>query len=241
MPDGGIPAAWGLGEALARHPGLALIPSRDPERVLIEGNLRYRLNGPGEVLIDETYAVRIEVPSTFPRALPRVLETGGRVPRTFHRNPDGTLCLGSPLALTLDVAQNPTIGAFVDRAIVPYLYGHAFHERFGRMPFGELAHGAVGLDRELRRIFRLPQHTNAERFLSLAALRRRDANKLPCPCGGTRRLGCCHNDAVNYARRTLGRAGCRRQLTVHVEQRQSERRMRRVDATRSTPQGARFV
>lgn len=230
---GGIPASWGLGEALARHPGLALVPSSGTGSVLIEGELKISATGPEDVLIDETYAVRMEVPRDFPRAFPRVFETGGRVPKAFHRNPDRTLCLGSPLALALEIARNPTIGEFIGRAIIPYLYSHAFHERFGHMPFGELAHGVIGLDRELRRIFRLPRTTIAEEFLRMASLSRRQASKQPCPCGSGIRLGRCHSRSVNGARATLSRAGCRQQLSLLTEQRRSERETPRVDAATS--------
>src|ERR1044071_7660907 len=101
-----IPPAWHMAEALSQQPGLALVPSRSPD-VLIEGDLRCYRIGPGDVLIDETYAVQIEVARNFPRSLPRVVETQGRVPRTFHRNPDESLCLGSPIAQMLAIESEP--------------------------------------------------------------------------------------------------------------------------------------
>ncbi|ODT02996.1 MAG: hypothetical protein ABS52_11185 [Gemmatimonadetes bacterium SCN 70-22] len=161
------------------------------------------------MVIDEHYAVKIEVPRGFPRALPRVFETKGRVPPTFHRNPDTTLCLGSPIALRFAIEEEPTIGGFIDRVVVPYLYSHAYFVRFDRMPFGELAHGAAGLEDDVRRLFRLPPGTNAEEFLRLASLKRRHANKRRCPCRSGVRVGRCHAAAVHEARRRLGRLVCR--------------------------------
>jgi hypothetical protein len=203
-----VPASWHLAEALYLHPGLSLTPSVSSD-VLIEGQLRCHRAGPNDVVIDEHYAVKIEVPRGFPRALPRVFETQGQVPKTFHRNPDGSLCLGSPIAIRLEIEEEPTVGGFIDRVIVPYLYSHAYYVRFGRMPFGELAHGATGLEDDVRRLFRLPGGTDAVEFLRLASLKRRYANKRRCPCRSGLRVGRCHAAAVHNARCRLGRLVCR--------------------------------
>lgn len=203
-----IPPSWQLAEALSRQPGLTLAPSVSSE-VLIEGQLRCHRVGPNEVVVDAHYALKIEVPREFPRVLPRVFETQGRVPQTFHHNPDGSLCLGSPIAIRFEIEEEPTVGGFIDRVIVPYLYSHAYYVRFDRMPFGELAHGATGLEDDVRHLFRLPRGTNAEEFLRLASLKRRHANKRRCPCRSGLRLGRCHANAVHQARRRLGRLVCR--------------------------------
>jgi hypothetical protein len=218
-----IPSSWQLAEALARHPGLTLTPSQTAD-VLIEGELRCHRMGPDEVVIDENYAVKIQVPAGFPRALPVVWETAGKVPSTFHRNPDTSLCLGSPISQRFAFEKEPTVGGFVDRVIVPYLYSHAYFERFDRMPFGELAHGAAGLEDDVRRIFRLPSRTDAEEFLRLASLKRRNANKRRCPCRSGIRLGRCHAAAVHEARCRLGRFVCRTEWKLLAAQRATLRR-----------------
>lgn len=213
-----IPRSWQLAEALSRQPGLTLAPSVSSD-VLIQGQLRCHRVGPNDVVVDEHYAVKIEVPRGFPRALPRVFETQGRVPQTFHRNPDRSLCLGSPIAIRFEIEEEPTVGGFIDRVIVPYLYSHAYYVRFGRMPFGELAHGATGLEDDVRRLFRLPRGTNAEEFLRLASLKRRHANKRRCPCRSGLRVGRCHAAAVHQARRRLGRLVCRAEWKLLAGQR----------------------
>ena len=42
-------------------------------------------------------------------------------------------------------------------------------------------------------------------YCMLAAMKRRLANKRPCPCGSGRRLGRCHNRRVNTLRNQVGR------------------------------------
>lgn len=215
-----IPSSWQLAEALFHHPGLTLAPSTLSSMLMVmEGELRCHRIGPDDVEIDEQYALKLEVPRGFPRALPRVFETGGKVPMTFHRNPDTSLCLGSPISQRFAIEREPTIGGFIDRVIVPYLYSHAYFVRFGRVPFGELAHGAPGLEDDVRRIFRLPSRTNAGEFLRLASLKRRHANKQPCPCRSGLRLGRCHAAAVHHARYRLGRFVCRAEWELLAGQR----------------------
>jgi len=226
-----IPTSWRIGEALARHPDLSIVPSTGPDLV-IEGDIRCFRQSPDGLLVDERYTLRLEIPPSFPRDLPRVVETAGRIPQTFHRNPDTSLCLGSPIRLLLEVADDPSVIGFIERAIIPYLFGHAYRERVGRMPFGELAHGGPGIEDDVRQIFRLPRATCVRTFLFQAAMKRRHANKLACPCASGLRTGRCHNAALHLARRRLGRARCREQFDLLHGQRRSQRAERAFNPTR---------
>jgi hypothetical protein len=42
-------------------------------------------------------------------------------------------------------------------------------------------------------------------FVRLLAMKKRKANKVPCPCGTGMRLGRCHNRKLNTLREKLGR------------------------------------
>ena len=192
----------------------------------IEGTLCTRVIGPDDVMLDAQYRVAIEIPHSFPRLLPKAFELDAQIPREFHQFADGSLCLGSPMAQTLAIAAEPTIGRFLDLVLVPYLYAHAYFARFRKMPYGELAHGAAGLEQDARREFSLPENTRIDEFLRLAGMRRRQANKRPCPCGSRDRLGRCHTAAVREARQRLGRGWCREQYLQLLQLRAAERRQR---------------
>jgi len=198
---------------LMQHPGLAVVPTITSE-VVLAGRMQCRAVGKGGVEVDENYAVEVRIGRQFPNDIPVVFETGGRIPLSFHRNPDESLCLGAPTALRLALSQSPTVGGFIDSVLVPYLYGHAYHARFGVMPYGELPHGRAGLAQHFRTYFRMPAATNIPALLSLTGLRRRVANKCPCPCGSRRRLGRCHHREVNRARAVLGREWFRTQVPL---------------------------
>jgi hypothetical protein len=217
-----IPTSWELGRALVDHPGLTVLPCAG-EEIRLTGELRVNHSGPPHGLhIEASYQIDFRVPLEFPRALPLVYETEGKIPSDFHRLNGGALCLGSPAGQRIQLGRAPSIGHFIDRVVIPYLYGHAHMVRVGKMPFDELAHGVAGLVDDARCIFGLPGAIPPCRGLELAAMRRRVANKRPCPCGSGRRLGRCHNRSINHARALMGRAVCLEHASLIVQQRKLE-------------------
>ena len=151
-----------------------------------------------------------------PQSLPQVWEVAGRVARIdpTHVNPaldgtrTGTLCLGSYLRLTMEAGQPPRLVVFAKRCIVPYLYSISLHEQ-GKpaFVFGELAHGEDGLLQDYEQIFELRGKASVIQALRLSALRRRVANRAPCPCECGKRLGKCPvHDRINALRRIAPRS-----------------------------------
>jgi hypothetical protein len=197
---------WRVDDLLATYRGLRLVPaSGGPVR--IAGVLAFEASARNLETICDEYHVAMAVPDDFPRGLPTIRETGKRIPRSFHTNPDGTLCLGSPTRIRLLLSGGPpSLGRFVAKCVVPYLYGHSYFEKYKRMPFSELRHGEQGLVQDLASIFGTTFESAVPKFVRLAALSTRVANKAPCPCGSVRRLGKCHNRRLNFLRRRLGRA-----------------------------------
>lgn len=210
---------WRLEELLLRHPGLRIVPTGD-DGVVLAGDLTFRLQGPAHDPIEDTYEVKIRVPSDFPAEVPMVRETAGRIPEGFHKLEGNFLCLAAPTELRLRLNRSPTLPAFVEELVIPYLFGYSYFAKHGVMPHGELDHGSRGLLQHLAELFGTATILGVERFLLLASMRRRAANKRPCPCGSGRRLGRCHNRRVNELRNRLGRRWFRDEyvrVTDHLE------------------------
>ena len=108
-------------------------------------------------------------------------------------------------ALRLSLTQTPTLLKFVEGFLIPYLFGHAYFTRHGMMPFGELATVAKEFCNTFAALFGAAAIPGVEDFVLLASLKKRVANKHPCPCRSGRRLGRCHNRRVNQLRYRLGR------------------------------------
>jgi hypothetical protein len=193
-----------IDDVLVRYPGLRLIPTA--RNVLkLEGDLAFRAEAPGKEVIADSFRVQILVPADTTRELLSVRELAGRIPPSFHTLNDGTLCLGSPTRLRLLMGRSTSVLKFIERCVIPYLYGRAYHERHGELPFGELAHGNAGICEDLELLFGFRDEAIVKAFVSASTLRRREANKQRCACGSRVRLGRCHHRRVNAARYRLGR------------------------------------
>ena len=183
----------GLQQFLENRPGMVIKPVMSPGLV-IEGIYTYSaVYGDGPEISD-SYNLRIEVPQSFPGSSPSVTELDKKIPRKddYHVNPDMTLCLGSPLRLRWKLAAQPSLPGFDSTCLLPYLYGMSHKLRFGGpLPLGELAHGVQGELEDYRDLFDLDRDEQARRALRLLGMKKRIANKEPCPCDCGRRVGKC--------------------------------------------------
>lgn len=200
-------ADLGLHALLMAQPGLTVRPQVARELVLAG---QFRLCATWRrVEISDTYSIEITVPPSFPRDLPAVKEVGGRIPADFHHCADGTLCLGSPLRLSLELGKRADLPGFVKRCVVPYLYGYSHLEKHGKLPFGQLNHGAAGIIQDMQQFLGVRDEATCIELLHLTSLARRLANRGPCPCGSGRRVGRCHHRLINRLREHFGRGWCR--------------------------------
>lgn len=105
----------------------------------------------------------------------------------------------------LALGKDGTILDYIDLLVVPYLYGYSYFEKHGDLPFGELEHGKAGLLKEYAKLFGVTSEKAVPGLIQMASMKKRVANKYPCPCGSGKRLGKCHNRQVNAVRDELGR------------------------------------
>jgi hypothetical protein len=172
----------------------------------VEGMLRFSANGSTTEVIDDGYAVRIAAPEDFPERMALTWETGARIPPDYHKLTNGALCLGSRVRLQLQMGGSPSLVRYVERCVIPYLYGYSYSVRHGAPPFGELAHGELGSLQDLASLLGVEDLALAFRYCTLAAMKRRLANKQQCACSSGQRLGRCHNRRINALRERVGRA-----------------------------------
>jgi hypothetical protein len=184
----------GLRECLRNYPKMAIRPSAG-EHLRLRGSFEFAAHHAKEGDLQDSFVLEIIVPCAFPTELPRVTETGGKIPRTpdYHVNQtDHTLCLGSPLSLLLKLSKRPTLDGFADNCLVPYLFAISRKLKTGgSLLFGELAHGQAGILSDYAHIFGLKDAKKVGYVLELLGMKKRRANKLPCPCGCRSRLGRC--------------------------------------------------
>lgn len=182
-----------LSQFLRDYPGMSTAPCSDTG-VCLRGKFRFKAEVSGGDEIDDSYKLEIIVSDKFPQVLPKVKETGGKIPRdgNFHVNSDGTLCLGSPLRLLRKVHSAPSLTGFADKCLVPYLYAVSYKLMHGGdFVFGELAHGDEGIVDDYSVMLGLKERHQVTKAIRLLGLKKRLANKKPCLCGCGKRLGAC--------------------------------------------------
>jgi hypothetical protein len=117
---------------------------------------------------------------------------------------------------------------FTRRYVLPFLYQQAFFDRHGRWPWGELAHGSLGL---LEWLGRKSTPTNGDVMRTILWLEAsgEKARKLiqhrarrhhRCPCGSGKQLRDCHPDlkpGIDIVRSWIaqGKGPRLRKLLVH--------------------------
>jgi len=182
-----------LSQFLDDYPGMSTAPCPDAG-ICLRGKFRFKANVSSSDEIEDSFKLEIIVPDKFPQALPKVKETGGKIPRdgSFHVNPDGTLCLGSPLRLLKKVHGAPSLSGFADKCLVPYLYAVSYKLiHGGDFIFGELGHGVQGIVDDYSVILGLKERHQITQAIQLLGVQKRIANKRLCPCGCGKRLGAC--------------------------------------------------
>lgn len=204
--------AWDVAGFLSAYPKMTLAPYRGGATV-IEGVFDFGATAIPHGDVVDSYELRLSVPQSFPKHVPSVTETGGRIPRlqNNHVNSDGTICLGSTLQLLLRIATAPTLPGFAQTCLIPYLYAMTLKLKYKKpFVFGELPHGTAGELEDYKSILEVPTEEQVRMALDCLALNKRLANKLPCPCKCGRRLGKCdYNRHLSRLRDTVGVAWLR--------------------------------
>lgn len=163
--------------------------------------------------IQATFLVdSFEVEIGCTRSEPYLKLLGSRVPDTalrygkdlidLHVYSDHTVCFAAPQQMAADCASGMTAVEFISRYALPFLYEQAYFERHKRWPWGELAHGFLGLLEWLGRtnrptsgdIIRTILHLESSAEHAYRIIGNRARRHHECPCGSGKRLRECHPD-----------------------------------------------
>ena len=163
------------------------------KQVVIEGEYELNAQMKGFKTVRKTFSLQIIIPAGYPRVLPIVKELGKGIPRTedYHTYTDGSFCLGSDIKLKSILFEFPAVKEFFYKILDPFLYSVTYKLAQGIYPYGDLAHGQAGLIDDYEQLFTVKGNESVLLVLTALGKRKRDANKLDCPCGCERRLGKC--------------------------------------------------
>lgn len=213
-----VPNITGLSEFLRDYPRMAL-KSESKVITVIEGMFDFSAVYQNMPEVTDSFAISIKVPAKFPCELPIVMEFGGRIPNDgrHHLNrKDGTLCLGTPIRLMWILSKKPTLAGFAENCLVPYLY--AMSQTLNgesHFAFGELPHGGTGEFIDYANMLNLKEPEQAKRAIALLGLKKRIANKQPCPCGCGKLLGKCSFNLRLHTFRKIASQSWYKSITEH--------------------------
>lgn len=205
----------GIEDFLSAYPKLRIVEFSD-DKLELAGEYDLKAQLIGSQLVDRKYQLRIIFPPDYPRTLPKVFDEGNYFPldQEYHTYSDGSFCLGSELKIKSLLLDDHSISSFFEGAVDPFLYAVTHRIEFGNFPYGELAHGEPGLIDDYGEMFRVSGKLAVMRALQALGKRKREANKLPCPCGCGLRLGRCDYRFVLNRFRDIE---CRHWFRLHLK------------------------
>lgn len=154
------------------------------------------------IRLTEEFRLQMIIPPDYPASLPQVKEVSGTIdPGYEHLYRNGTLCLGVQGELLLAQLESPSLATLLDGPVCSYLYSYLFHERYGRYPFGDRAHGAAGILQYYEELFGETNPIRTVRVLRAVCL---DIYRghLPCPCGSGLIARKCHGETILKLKRS---------------------------------------
>jgi hypothetical protein len=184
-----------LAELTGIHRGLSNLAELNDETVL-SGILTFEASADGFETITDKFEIELCIPHVFPDMMPRARETVGRIERSYpHINGDGTLCLAVPIEERRIFFEQPTLIGFVNRLVIPYLYGYCYWKQHGQHPFDEQQHGEKGIVQHYMDTLHL-----ADELATLAVVcflfEYGYRGHHPCPCGSGLKVRNCHGPAL---------------------------------------------
>lgn len=160
--------------------------------IVVSGTLPFEASADGLEVIVDGFDVELTIPSIFPQTLPTAKETGGRIEADYpHRNLSGTLCLAVPIEQRRLFLEQPTLLGFVNRLVIPYLYGFCFFKKHGRHPFDEAAHGYEGILAHYLDTLAVRDEVTALRIVCFL-IEHGYRGHHECPCGSGQMVRACH-------------------------------------------------
>lgn len=187
----------------------------DGTKASIKGALPIRASDGTEL---DRFQIEIELPEDFPKSVPIVRETGGRIPRIpdRHVNFDGTACLFVRDETWRFWGDDSTVTDFIQGPVYQFFLGQIYFETHQTWPFGERNHFARGVAEYYFEELGTRDLFVVRRFLSYLSAPAVDRNSI-CYCGSSSTLAKCHASKLLFLRGRIDRVIARDSLEQVTE------------------------
>ncbi len=177
-----------------RNTNPKLVFSTNDDLIILEGKLEFYASFNNQEISD-SYLIRIIFPNEYPNYLPEAYEIGNRIPENYHKNTDTSLCLGAPPDQIQKFNVEPNILNYINNLVIPYLYRFSFIEKFGKAPFDDYSHGALGLLEYYFDYFDINSIPLLGKFFLLILENTYRGHSI-CPCGSNKKIRICHGSKI---------------------------------------------
>ena len=167
-------------------------------RGLIEIAGAFPVRGADEKELDR-FDVALVLPQGFPKELPEVRETSGRIPwkADRHVEPDGKACVIFPDDRWRCFPDGSTVLDYLRGPVHNYFLSQTYWEEHGEWPLGEWDHGELGILEYYRWLVGTEDNLTACRFLHILGKLNLKGH-WECPCGsGAKVNDCCKAKIVD--------------------------------------------
>lgn len=162
---------------------------------VLQGLLEFSADEKG-YFIEDAFEIKLVIPADYPNLPIRAWEKCNRIPKSFHTNPNDSLCLGTGIDIDNVLSDNSSVFEFVEQILIRYLFSFCVWEKTGIFPFGERQHGATGILESYQGYFNVKDFETAKRLLHyLSKMKRYSRNKW-CPCKSGMRMRKCHGENI---------------------------------------------
>lgn len=130
--------------ALQAKYALLAPPILEKNKFVIKGTLPI-IDGKGTLW--DSFDVRIDVGTDYPKTLPTITETGRKISRSgdWHINEDDSCCVGTPAEQFRKLHGRITLLNWVEEFAIPFLANYIYRRDQGRYFNGEWPHGIKGI------------------------------------------------------------------------------------------------
>jgi len=153
----------------------------------------------------DRYQIEIEFPPDYPKSLPKVRETAGRIPRVLDRHvipSTGDACLFVEEDWLVTVGREPDFFELLDGPVRNFFIGQSLVEAGKPWPFGARSHGKKGVMEVYAEWFGTEDEPTIRRYLDCLS-REGLKGHWDCPCGSGRRVRACHAEPLRGLRERI--------------------------------------
>lgn len=163
-------------------------------RISLKGRILINRNALGFKLY-KSYYMEIIIPLESEKT-PYVIDLGGHIEDNYpHKYSDGKLCLETDTQIRVRFLDGLSIIEWIEEYVEPYYFSYEYYQRYGRYPFGERSHGAVGLIETYSEFFKEKDLMKTVLLMKAIAASNYRGHAL-CPCGSGKKYRQCHGECT---------------------------------------------